>query len=158
MRKYKVFILVSILLIAVIVAGYSKKTIGMNFSASDVERLEVHYMQYADGEASPEYEKKVITDFKDIEDVISSLQALQIGKDVSKEKPTYDRPVLTFRYLLKDGTSYVLIYQRWMQGGGFVRTSSLFNNVTGDDSLLDLWGKLSYDIEPSSELEILFTE
>ena len=66
MKKIKALFLL-LMLIAVVVTVYSKKTIDMNFSASDVECLEVHHMLYADDEALPEYEKKVVIDSNDIE-------------------------------------------------------------------------------------------
>jgi hypothetical protein len=157
MKSIKIFFL-SFLILAVI-SGCGSKTVGMDFSVSDIKSLEVHHMFFADmGIEESVYEKKIITDSEDIESIYSYLQGLQVGKDVSREKPTYDNEVLTFRFFLEGGTTYVLIYERWLQGGGFVRTSSLFHNVTNDDALPGLWGELDYDVESSSEAEILFTE
>lgn len=117
------------------------------FGVSDVESIEA-YHYYSD---PSEAEKKNITDAETIAYLYESFQSILMQDKDIEDREIHN--VAIFRFNLRDGTEYVVVYTGYGVKNGEIRTSGGSNYFTSAD-IGGKWRNISAEAIPADESEL----
>lgn len=146
MKKIKLWI--AIIIVSVALIGCEKKThIEFAFSLLDVDNVEMYtYTKFEDAQ------KQIVTETEDIEHLYDLFTTITVSN--KKTKPVEGKPITSFRFHLKDGTSYELIYCAEAVGKGRILVpSEQMNGFTSSD-IGGQWYNFDYEIMPAMKEEL----
>jgi len=131
-------------------AGCSEQTtnIVLDFSAVDVENIELYYYEDVPVNAK----MQTITEQEDITSILNTLTSIKVKK--GSYEPTAGGSVISFRFNLSDETSFEIIHNNYRVKKGQIMSSYNFDYRTEAD-ICGLWDDFSaYDISDASESEL----